>query len=75
VPSFQVVKGDVVELREGSRKNALIQANLDTAQGRGIPPWLELDGASFKGRVVDLPRRDDIQLPITESLIVELYSK
>ena len=75
VPSFQVVKGDVVELREGSRKNALIQANLDTAQGRGIPPWLELDGSAFKGRVVNLPRRDDIQLPITESLIVELYSK
>jgi len=75
VPSFKVVKGDVVELREGSRKNALVQANLDTAQGRGIPPWLELDGSAFKGRVVDLPRRDDIQLPITESLIVELYSK
>jgi small subunit ribosomal protein S4 len=75
VPSFQVVKGDAVELREGSRKNALIQANLDTAQGRGIPPWLELDGTNFRGRVVDMPRRDDIQLPITESLIVELYSK
>jgi small subunit ribosomal protein S4 len=75
VPSFQVVKGDVVELREGSRKNALVQANLDTAQGRGIPPWLELDGSAFTGRVVNLPRRDDIQLPITESLIVELYSK
>ncbi len=75
VPSFQVVKGDFVELREGSRKNALIQANLDTAQGRGIPPWLELDGTNFRGRVVNMPRRDDIQLPITESLIVELYSK
>ncbi len=75
IPSFQVVKGDVVELREKSRRNTLIQANLDTAQGRGIPSWLELDGASFKGRVTDLPRRDEIQLPIQENLIVELYSK
>ncbi|UCF69333.1 MAG: 30S ribosomal protein S4 [Acidobacteriota bacterium] len=75
VPSFQVRKGDVVELSEKTRKNAMIQANLDTAQGRGIPSWLELDGASFKGTVGAMPRREDITMPIQESLIVELYSK
>ncbi|GAB4375402.1 MAG: 30S ribosomal protein S4 [Acidobacteriota bacterium] len=75
IPSFQVRQGDTVELREKSRKNALIQGNLDTAQGRGIPAWLELDATAFKGRVLELPRREDIQMPIQENLIVELYSK
>ncbi len=75
IASFQVKKGDVVELRAGSRKNATIQANLDTAQGRGIPAWLSLDGQNFRGTVTSLPRREDITLPIQESLIVELYSK
>ncbi|RMG48169.1 MAG: 30S ribosomal protein S4 [Acidobacteria bacterium] len=75
IPSFQVRAGDVVELRESSRKNVMVQANLDTAQGRGIPAWLELDAASFKGTVKALPKREDITMPIQENLIVELYSK
>ena len=75
VSSYQVRKGDAVELREKSRKNALIQANLDTAAGRGIPSWLGLDAAAFKGNVIALPKRDDITMPIQENLIVELYSK
>lgn len=75
IPSFQVRKGDLVELKTGSRRNAILQANLDTAQGRGIPSWLSLDTANFKGTVINLPRRDDITMPIQESLIVELYSK
>lgn len=75
IPSFQVNEGDVIELREKSRKNAILQANLDTAQGRGIPGWLELKQDEFKGSVVSMPRRDDIALPIQENLIVELYSK
>jgi len=75
VASFQVRKGDVVELRPGSRRNATIQANLDTAQGRGIPNWLSLEPANFRGAVIGLPRREDITMPIQESLIVELYSK
>lgn len=75
VASFQVRKGDIVELRAGSRKNATIQGNLDTAQGRGIPNWLSLDAGNFRGTVTGLPRREDIGLPIQENLIVELYSK
>ncbi len=75
IPSYQVRQGDVIELREKSRRNAIIQGNLDTAQGRGIPRWLELDAQNFKGTVVDLPRREDITMPIQENLIVELYSK
>ncbi len=75
IPSYQVRRGDVIELREKSRKNAIIQGNLDTAQGRGIPRWLELDAGNFRGTVVDLPKREDITMPIQENLIVELYSK
>lgn len=75
IASFQVKKGDVIELREKSRKNTLIQGNLDTAEGRGIPGWLELDASSFKGRVLEVPKREDITMPVQENLIVELYSK
>jgi small subunit ribosomal protein S4 len=48
---------------------------LDTAKGRGVPSWLELDADNFRGSVKQLPARDEIQLPIQEQLIVELYSK
>lgn len=75
IASFQVKKGDKVELREKSRKNTLIQGNLDTAQGRGVPGWLELESENFAGRVVEIPKREDITMPIQENLIVELYSK
>jgi small subunit ribosomal protein S4 len=48
---------------------------VETASGRGIPPWLELNPGEFRGTVNDLPKREDIRLPIQEQLIVELYSK
>ena len=48
---------------------------IETAKGRGVPEWLQLDGEAFKGRVSNLPTREGIVLPITEQLIVELYSK
>jgi len=75
LPSCQVRSGAVVSLRESSRKNEGIRACLDTAAGRGVPAWLELDAAAFRGTVKQLPVRDDIALPIQEQLIVELYSK
>jgi small subunit ribosomal protein S4 len=75
IPSSLVRPGAVVSLRERSRKNEEIQICLDTAQGRGIPGWLELDVQNFKGSVTQLPSRDDITMPIQEQLIVELYSK
>jgi small subunit ribosomal protein S4 len=75
VPSALVSAGAVVSLREGSRKNEAIRICLDTASGRGIPGWLELDAEAFKGTVKQLPARDDISIPIQEQLIVELYSK
>jgi small subunit ribosomal protein S4 len=75
LPSFQVKPGMEVALKDDMRANAFVSDALDTAQGRGVPPWLELDSANFRGRVVALPTREDIRLPIQEQLIVELYSR
>jgi small subunit ribosomal protein S4 len=75
VPSFQVKPTMEITLKEGMRANTLVNEALDTAQGRGVPPWLELDAEGFKGKVLSLPSREDIRLPIQEQLIVELYSR
>jgi small subunit ribosomal protein S4 len=75
VASALVKPGSVISLREESRKNEQIKICLDTAQGRGVPAWLELDADQFKGTIKQLPARDDITMPIQEQLIVELYSK
>jgi len=75
IPSALVAAGDVVSLRESTRKNEDVRICLETAEGRGIPPWLELNAEQFQGSVKQLPNREDITLPIQEQLIVELYSK
>ena len=75
VASSLVGAGNVISLRESSRQNDAIKICLDTAQGRGIPAWLELDVENFQGTVKQLPTREDIMMPIQEQLIVELYSK
>jgi len=76
IPSFQVKVGDEVTIRDGSRTNVHIQSAFQTASGRGRPGWLEVVSADdMRGRVVALPRREDIGQNINEQLIVELYSK
>ena len=75
IPSFRVGKGQVVSIKDKSRANEQIKASVETARARGVPAWLDLTPESFSGRVVELPKREDIKLPITEQLIVELYSK
>ncbi|MFL6216066.1 MAG: 30S ribosomal protein S4 [Blastocatellia bacterium] len=76
IPSFQVKVGDEISIREGSRTNVHIQSAFQTASGRGRPGWLEaVTVDDMRGRVVALPRRDDIGQNINEQLIVELYSK
>jgi len=75
VPSYLVKAGDSVSLKDRTRKNDAIKASLATASGRGIPPWLMQEAEKFSGTVSALPARADIPLPITEQLIVELYSK
>jgi small subunit ribosomal protein S4 len=75
VPSMIVPQGATVSIKDKSRTNPLIASAVETAKGRGIPAWLELDAAQFQGKVVALPKREDVSIPISEKLIVELYSK
>lgn len=76
IPSAQIKAGDVVGLREKAKKNQQILDSIGTVSGRGgVPAWLEVDAEGLKGTVITLPKRDDIQMPIDEQLIVELYSK
>ena len=75
IPSFLVKPGDVVQLREKSKKIVRIQEALEGVARRGVPPWLELDKEQMKGNVKGLPAREEITIPIQENLIVELYSK
>jgi len=75
IPSMQVRVGDIIEVPEASRKIPVIAEAQEVIARRGCPSWLEVDGPSFKGTVKALPQREDIQFPINEHLIVELYSK
>ena len=74
IPSYLVKVGDVISLRSGSRQAARVDDNLNAGRG-AVPPWLELDPAARRGTVRAVPLRDDIQIPVSEQLIVELYSK
>ena len=75
IPSLQVRIGDEIVVREDKRKVPVIAEAQDVVARRGLPAWLEVDSANFKGTVKALPTREDIQTPIHEQLIVELYSK
>lgn len=75
IPSLQVRVGDVLEVPEKSRKIPVLAEAQDVVARRGCPTWLEMDSAAFKGTVKALPQREDIQFPINEHMIVELYSK
>jgi len=75
IPSYQVRQGDEISIREGSRKLAILEQAKDFAGHQNAPTWLEIDRDNYKGRVLALPKREDIQLPVNEQLIVELYSK
>ena len=75
MPSFLIKAGDLLELREVSRKLPRFQEMSQAMERKVVPPWLELDKGNMKGKVVSLPSREDIDLPVNESLIIELYSK
>jgi len=74
IPSYQVRKGDTVELAEKARAMIVVRHNLDTLDRR-TPPWLETGDGGFQATVRDLPMREHIDVPVREQLIVELYSK
>jgi small subunit ribosomal protein S4 len=75
IPSYLLRVGDVIEIREKSKKVQAINDSLDAVVRRGIPQWLELEKENLKGSIKAFPVREDISMPIQEQLIVELYSK
>lgn len=75
IPSYPVKPGQEISVREKSRNSHTILRALDLAGSRGLPPWLIFDRASLKGSVVALPRREDVNFPVQEQMVVELYSK
>jgi len=75
IPSYEVSVGEEVAIREGSRKLPILEQAKDFASHQITPNWLTVDRDNYKGRITGLPKREDIQLPVNEQLIVELYSK
>ncbi len=75
IPSYSVKAGDAITVLSRSQKNPTIEHAMEEVKGRGIPEWLSLEPAGLAGRVAALPTREQINLPVQEQLIVELYSK
>ena len=75
IPSYQLQKGDVVQVREKSQKMNRVLESLEAVKRREIPQWITLESGSYRATVRDLPSRDDVTTPMEERLVVELYSK
>jgi small subunit ribosomal protein S4 len=75
IPSYQVSVGEEISIKEGSRKLTILEQSKEFASHQNAPNWLTIDREGFKGTVSALPKREDIQQPVNEQLIVELYSK
>jgi len=75
IPSFSVKVGDEIQVREKAKKFTVVEGARDFSSHQPAPAWLEVDRDNLKGRVLALPKRADINLPVNEQLIVELYSK
>ena len=75
IPSYSVKAGDVVGVIGRSQKNPTVEHAIEEVKGRGIPEWLSFDANAISGRIVSIPTREQINLPVQEQLIVELYSK
>jgi small subunit ribosomal protein S4 len=75
IPSYEVSVGEEISIRENSKKLTVLELAKEFASHGTLPSWLEVDRDAYKARVLSLPKREDIQLPVNEQLIVELYSK
>jgi small subunit ribosomal protein S4 len=75
IPSYQTKSGDEIAVREPSKKLTTIAASIEYSSHQPTPNWLEVDRENMKGRVTAIPKREDVNLPVNEQLIVELYSK
>ncbi|MBK7368023.1 MAG: 30S ribosomal protein S4 [Candidatus Eisenbacteria bacterium] len=75
IPSFMTKVGDEIQVRERSKEIAVFKNSLDARKGQGVPDWVEMNPEKLSGRVLHIPTRASIPVPINEQLIVELYSK
>ena len=75
IPSYEVNVNDEIAIRESSNKISILELAKEFASHQPAPNWLQVERDAYKGRVTALPKREDIQLPVNEQLIVELYSK
>ena len=75
IPSMLIKAGDVITLRDESRKSEKFKMLIEDIAGKTIPKWLEVDKETITAKVVALPTREDVDFPIEDHLIVELYSK
>ena len=75
IPSYEVTAGEEITIRENSKNIPILATAKEFASHQTVPTWLEVDRDNYKARVQSLPKREDIQLPVNEQLIVELYSK
>ncbi len=75
IPSYRLTKGKEVSVSAREKSQKLVRANLEETKGRPSPSWLEADAATMTGRVLSLPVREDVSLPVNEQLIVELLSR
>ena len=75
IPAFSVSPGQEIAVREKSRQLPSIQQALELMGNKAVPPWLEMNRETLKARVISLPKREDVNFPIQEQMIVELYSK
>ncbi|MFT4107399.1 MAG: 30S ribosomal protein S4 [Lacrimispora sp.] len=75
IPSYLIKAGDVIEVKEKSKANARFKGVQEMTAGRMVPAWLDVDHENLRGTVKELPTRDEIDVPVNEMLIVELYSK
>ena len=75
IPSYLVKPGDMVAIKDGSRSSEKFKAVLESNASRPVPKWLDVDAANAQAKIVELPTREEIDLEVDETLIVELYSK
>ena len=75
IASYLVKPGDVIAVRESKKDNTVIKANIEAGAARPVPEWLELDSQNLSAKVLRVVNREEIDLPVEEHLIVELYSK
>ncbi|HPU63847.1 MAG TPA: 30S ribosomal protein S4, partial [Mobilitalea sp.] len=75
IPSYTVKAGDVIEIKEKAKRSQRYKDILEVTAGRTVPAWLDADQENLTGTVKEIPTRDQIDVPVNEMLIVELYSK